>query len=273
MIALLQGGKGHNVDALAAHCGISRRTVFRDLEVLRQAGVPLKLDDEFQVYHLADTFSLPPTKFTAEEALAVLVLCHELGDVRQMPFLAPAHTAAMKLEAGLPTALRKQLRSQADAIQIRLNQVSTIADKSPVYRDLLDAIPARRCVRIQYYSLFDRSVIQTRLSPYRLIFSRRSWYVIGRSSVHRSVRTFNLTRIQHLESTEDSYEIPRNFSLDRYLGNAWHIVPDTGPDHEILLRFGKKVARNVGEVQWHKTQRLKWNDDGTLDFSPLRLKA
>jgi predicted DNA-binding transcriptional regulator YafY len=64
MIGLLQAGKGHNVDSLAAHCGISRRTVFLDLEVLCQAGVPLKLDDEFQVYHHADTFFLPPTKFT-----------------------------------------------------------------------------------------------------------------------------------------------------------------------------------------------------------------
>jgi predicted DNA-binding transcriptional regulator YafY len=266
MIGLLQAGKGHNVDSLSAHCNISRRTVFRDLEVLRDAGVPVKLDDEFQVYHLSDTYFLPPTKFSAEEALAVLVLCHELGDVRQMPFLAPAHTAAMKLEGSLPAALRKQLRGQADAIQIRLHQPSPLADKFPIYQDLLETIPRRRCVRIEYDSLFDRAIIQTRLSPYRLLFTGHSWYVIGRSSVHRSVRTFNLTRVRGLEPTEDCYEIPRNFSIDRYLGNAWHIVPGSGPDHKVLVRFGKTVARNVAEVKWHKTQQLKWNDDGTLDF-------
>jgi predicted DNA-binding transcriptional regulator YafY len=215
-MVLLQAGKGHNVDSLSARCGISRGTVFRDLEVLRQASVPLTSDDEFQVYHLADTSFLPPTKFSAAEALVVLVLCHELGDVRQMPFLPPAHE--------------------------------------------------RRCVRIQYDSLCERSVIQTRLSPYRLVFSRHSWYVIGRSSLHRSVRIFKLTRIRELELTDDSYEIPRNFSLDRYLGNAGHIVPDSGPDYEMVVHFRKKVARNVAEVKWHKTQSLEWNDDGTLNF-------
>jgi len=75
---------------LSARCGVSRRTVFRDLDVLRQASVPLQYDEEFQVYHLGATDFLPPTKFSPAEALAVLVLCHELGDVRQMPFLAPA---------------------------------------------------------------------------------------------------------------------------------------------------------------------------------------
>lgn len=162
--------------------------------------------------------------------------------------------------------MRKQLRGQADAIQIRLHQPSPLADKFPIYRDLLETIPRRRCVRIEYDSLFDRAIIQTRLSPYRLLFTGHSWYVIGRSSVHRSVRTFNLTRVRGLEPTEDCYEIPRNFSIDRYLGNAWHIVPGSGPDHEVLVRFGKTVARNVAEVKWHKTQQLKWNDDGSLDF-------
>jgi proteasome accessory factor B len=267
MIGLLQAGKGHNVNSLSAQCGISRRTVFRDLEVLRAADVPLSHDDEFQVYHLADTYSLPPTKFSAEEALAVLLLCHELGDVRKMPFLAPAQTAARKLESSLPAALRKQLRGMADAVRIRLHQVSPIADKTPIYQALLEAIPQRRCVRIDYDDFQVRKVIQTRLSPYRLLFSDHSWYVIGRSTLHRAVRTFNMTRFLSLQPTTDTYEIPRNFSLQRYLGNAWHLIPEPGPEHKIRVQFSRKVARNVAEVQWHKTQSLKWNDDGTLAFS------
>ncbi|HTQ38654.1 MAG TPA: WYL domain-containing protein [Pirellulales bacterium] len=267
MIGLLQAGKGHNVESLAAHCNISRRTVFRDLEVLRRADVPLKHDDEFQVYHLDDTYFLPPTKFTASEALAVLVLCHELGDVRQMPFLAPARTAALKLESSLPAALRRQLRGMADAIQIRLHQPSPLGDKSHIYQELVESISERRCVRIDYDDLSARTVIKTRLSPYRLLFTKHSWYVIGRSSIHRSVRTFNVTRIRRLEPTEDRYQIPRNFSLERYLGNAWHLIGDPGPDYEVSVRFSQKVARNVAEVNWHKSQAVKWNEDGTLDFS------
>ena len=135
-----------------------------------------------------------------------------------------------------------------------------------VYQQLLAAISARRCVRIAYDSLTEWADIQTRLSPYRLLFSRRSWYVIGRSSLHRSVRTFNLGRVLSLQRLEDSYQIPRGFSLDRYLGNAWHLITEPGPDHEVLIRFSPLVAQNVAEVVWHKTQQVAPQPDGSLEY-------
>jgi proteasome accessory factor B len=196
----------------------------------------------------------------------MMVLCHELGDVRQVPFLGSAKTAALKLESSLPSNVREQIRGVADAIHIRLQTATPLDGQSPVYQQLLGAIADRHSVRIEYDSFFDRDLIRTRVSPYRLLFTRHSWYVIGRSTIHKSVRTFNVARIKRLERTDDRYEIPRNFSLDRYLGNAWHLVPEPGPAAEVRIRFAKKVAKNVAEVAWHKTQRLIWNDDDTLDF-------
>ncbi len=267
MIGLLQAGKGHNVNSLSVECGVSRRTVFRDLDVLRQAGLPIQHDGEFQTYHLSDSYSLPPAQFTAGEALAVSVLCHELGGVNQMPFLAAARTAAAKLEATLPDGVRKQVRTVADAIRIHLPPANPLASHEQIYAQLLDAIGKRRSVRICYESLYERESIRTRLCPYRLLFSRHSWYAIGRSTLHRAVRTFNVGRIQQLELTEDRYQIPRNFSLERYLGNAWHLVPEPGPNYEVRVRFGRHVAKNVAEVAWHKTQKIQWNTDGTMEFA------
>ena len=44
------------------------------------------------------------------------------------------------------------------------------------------------------------------------------------------------------------------------------MIPEKGRDSDVVVRFGKLVAQNVAEVNWHKTQRLAWRDDGTLDF-------
>jgi predicted DNA-binding transcriptional regulator YafY len=236
------------------------------LDVLRQAGVPLVHDEEFQVYHLKNSYSIPLTNFTANEALAVLVVCHELGGIGQLPFLAPARSAAIKLEANLPDGVRQQIRGVADAIRIHFPPANPLEGQTGVYDQLLESIAKRHCVRIQYDSLHERELIRTRLSPYRMLFSRHSWYVIARSSVHRAVRTFNVGRIRGLEFTDIHYNIPRNFSLERYLGNAWHLVPEPGPNYDVRIRFSKRVAQNVAEVAWHKTQKLLWNDDGTLDF-------
>ncbi len=266
LIGLLQAGKGHNASALAEECGISRRTVFRDLDVLREAGVPLLFDDDRGEYRIPGTYYLPPTNFTAEEALAVMVLCYELGGHEALPFCQSAQAAALKLESSLPGRLREHLRDASGAVEIRMPPSNPLSGRQATYHQLLNCIAQRRAVQISYDSLTEQGPLRVKLAPYRLLFSRHSWYVIGRSAAHREVRTFNVGRIAELTLLNERFDLPRTFSVEKYLGNAWHLIPEDGPDHEVVVRFQKLVARNVGEVAWHKTQRLAWNEDGSLDF-------
>ena len=131
LLRLLQSGRGHNARSLAQECGVSRRTIFRDLEALRLAGIPLEFDEEFERYHIATTFLLPPTNFSSEEALAVIALCYELGASGQLPYYEAARSAALKLESSLPASLRDSLRSLTQAIRINLGQV-VAPDLGPV---------------------------------------------------------------------------------------------------------------------------------------------
>jgi predicted DNA-binding transcriptional regulator YafY len=266
LVGLLQTGRGHNANALAVECRVNRRTIFRDLDVLRDAGVPLRYDEERQGYFIPGTYYLPPTNFTPEEALAVIVLCHELGEQHKLPFYAPARSAAAKLEGSLPARLREHLRTVTGSIHIRLEPQNSLSDQDRVYEHLVKAIGDRECVRIRYRSLTEGMQINTRLSPYRLLFSRRAWYVIGRSSLHRATRTFHLGRIAELEFTGDRYSVSRGFSLNRYLRNAWHLIPERGPDHHVVIRFSRMVASNVSEVTWHKTQKIVEQTDGSIDY-------
>jgi predicted DNA-binding transcriptional regulator YafY len=241
-------------------------TIFRDLDALRQSGIPLAFDERQQHYCIPGSCLLPPTNFTPEEALSLIVLCHELGNGGGLPFLSPARSAAVKLESSLPTRLRERLRDVVSTIRIQTPPINPLTGRKPIYDQLLDAIVSRRNVRISYDSLQEQKRIVTRLSPYRMFFSRRSWYVVGRSSLHRAKRTFHLGRILDIKTLDDRFQVPRGFSIERYLGNAWHMIPEKGRDSEVLVRFSKLVAQNVAEVNWHKTQRLAPRDDGSLDF-------
>ena len=261
---MLQAGRGHNANALAQSCGVSRRTIFRDLDALRRAGAPLQFDEVEQRYRIPDAYYLPPTSFTPEEALALLVLCYELGN-RRLSFFEPARSAAIKLESNLPSALREYVRNVSGSLEIYLKQTARLDNSSDYYLRLLGAISRRRFVRIRYDGPTE-GIFSTKLSPYRILFTRRSWYVIGRSSWHRSTRTFHVGRITQLELLEDTFQPPRNFSVERYFRNAWHMIPERGRDRNVHIRFQKKVARNVAEVIWHKTQRCELRPDGTLDF-------
>ena len=263
---MLQAGQGDNADGLARACGISRRTVFRDIETLRAAGVPVQCIEDDGRYSIASEFFLRPTNFTPAEALSIIALAGQLGSDNNVPFFGPARSAALKLQSSLPPALRRELLSVARAIHVRIEPIDPLTGHESVYDKLVEAIATRRVCPINYQSLTEWEAIDTRLRPYHLLFNRHSWYVIGRSSLHGSTRTFNLGRINAIELLEQKYVRPRGFSVDRYLGNAWNLMPERGPDYHVVVRFASMVANNVAEVAWHRTQQSEFLADGSLEF-------
>lgn len=267
LIELLQSGRSHNSTQIADALNVSRRTIFRDLRTLESSGIPVLFDEERQGYAILSNTLLPSADLTLEETISLLVVCHEAGDAKRgLPFHQAARTAALKLLSSLPNGIRDAAVEWTEAVSMRLDPRNPLDGAETYYAIVSRAIAERRQVRISYCSLDEARTISTALSPYRLLFSRRSWYVIGRSSLHREIRTFNVGRIVAAEILEYAFRIPQRFSLDRYLGNAWHLIRDSRHRYKVVVRFQKQVAQNVAEVAWHKTQKLTWNDDGTLDL-------
>jgi hypothetical protein len=85
---------------------VHRRTIFRDLDMLREAGVPVDYDQESESYSVAGSVAFREAQLDAHEALALLTLCQQLGGKQGLPFLGAARSAALKLESTLPPQLR-----------------------------------------------------------------------------------------------------------------------------------------------------------------------
>ncbi|MBX3440391.1 MAG: transcriptional regulator, partial [Planctomycetaceae bacterium] len=267
LLERLQSGRVYNSKDLSELCDVSRRTIFRDLRLLQDSGLPLLYDEQRQGYWMTSASFLPPADLTLTETLALIVLARSLGRHDDgLPFYQAAREAGFKLFNNLPDHLQQEIGDLSELIEVQIDRRNPLDESHPVHQTLVQALSARRGVRIHYGSLFEKKQIRTLLSPYRLFFARRSWYTIGRSSLHRAVRTFHLGRILSADLTDDSYEIPPRFSLARYLGNAWHMIRERGRRTDVVIRFHPKVATNVAEVAWHKTQRIRWNDDRTMDF-------
>ncbi len=267
LIERLQSGRVYNSKDLAEICGVSRRTIFRDLKLLQDSGLPVLYDEQRQGYWMSAASFLPPTDLTLAETLALIVMARSLGRPEDgLPFFQAARDAGLKLFSNLPEKFQQEIGDLGDLIDIHLPRHNPLDDVQPHHERLMRSLAERRKVRLRYGSLFEQKELRTLLSPYRLFFARRSWYAIGHSSIHRAVRTFHLGRIVESELTDGRYEIPPRFSLARYLGNAWHMIRERGRRTDVVVRFQPKVATNVAEVTWHKTQRIDWNEDGTMDF-------
>ena len=206
LIGLLQAGRHENADTLAAQCKVSRRTIFRDLDLLRISDVPVLFDDEHGSYRIPSNYYLPPTNFSADEALAVLLLCFELGTDSRLPFYGALEAGRSSSSPACPPP-RDRLREATGSVHIQFSPTNRLTGQEPIYRQLLNAATCRRAVRIAYDSFSDERAISTKLSPYCLLFSRHSWYVVGRSSLRRDIRTFNVGRVLQLDPLGESFDI------------------------------------------------------------------
>ncbi len=263
----LQSGRAFNADALADRLQVSRRTVFRDLQTLNEAGVRVLFDEAREGYFLPSPWKLPIEPLTLPEALSLLLICQEIGRADGgMPFHNAAQSAALKISRALPATLQEFAQEAVRGMTIRLDPVNPLAGSAEHYETLLDAWIQRRQVRLEYESASERKRIATLFCPYRLVFSRRSWYAIGRSSIDRAIRMYNIGRIVSVQLLDGTYKIPVRFNLERYLGDAWHLIREPQQRHEVVIRFQPQVARNVAEVRWHRTQTCRWLDDGSLEF-------
>lgn len=266
ILLTLRSTEAYDVEKLAKFCGVSKRGILRDIRSLRARGFSITFDRKTRRYFLADA-SLPVAKeLDFEEAAAIAILCREIGRRCQLPFYEMAYRGAEKIVASLDSEARRRLQEIASIVRIDLEAVNPLAHRKPIYDRLIQAILDRKQVRLHYRSFTEDRAIDTRLSPYRLLFQRRSWYVIGRSSLHREVRTFNVGRILKLRELDRPARIPRSFRLSEYLRNAWRILPEAGDDSTVILKFRKMMAGNVEEVRWHPTQEVRRLADGGALF-------
>ena len=82
LITLLQGGRTYTARELARELEVSRRTIFRDLNMLELAHIPYYYDPKRGGYKINRHFFLPPINLTLSEALAVLMLAGRLQGAR-----------------------------------------------------------------------------------------------------------------------------------------------------------------------------------------------
>ena len=267
ILTTLQAGKSYAVSDLSKIFGTSRRTVFRDLKELRAIGVPYHYDAKTGGYTIEPEFFLPPIDLNLQEALSLLLLVHKASSQMQLPFKNSALLAALKIENNLPAKIRQYCNTALQNVSARPGAQAPTKSLDTTFAQLQKAITKKHKVNIRYNSLFEGEVIELDLDPYHLLFNQRAWYVVGFSSMHESVRTFKLNRIRELEVTEKCYLSGEHFDLNDYLGKAWAMIPE-GRIYDVKLRFLPKVANNVTEVQWHSTQKVTRNGDGsaTVEF-------
>lgn len=268
LLSLLRSSVSLGPKELAQQLGVQPRQITRDLSEWQRIGVTISYNRAAKRYDVKGGNFMPPLELETEEAMALVLLAEEVVGKRQIDFLGPAGTAIAKVVAGLPEAVRQELEQSRGDVQIRAT-IGGEEQGDDVYRTMREAVRQKRTVVCRYDSA---SVMQGQqaaaefiFEPYTLLFHLRGWYVVGFNRLKQALRLYKLTRFRSAVITADRFEVPADFSLDGYLGNAWRIMSDP-TTHRIELCFSADIAPMMTETRWHKTEETQQNEDGSVTY-------
>ncbi|MGQ9494607.1 MAG: helix-turn-helix transcriptional regulator [Anaerolineae bacterium] len=263
--------RGLTVREMSELCGVTRRTIQRDLWSLQRTGIPLW--EEENRYGVLEGYFLPPLKLELNEATALYLAARLLARYsdQQNPYIISALT---KLASILPESIASHVQRSVQALTYkpcnhRFDEVFTV---------IALGWATRRKVRIWHQAAHSENVHQYLLCPYFIEPSSEGYatYVIGHSSYFNALHTFKMERIHRAELTEETFEQPVDFDGPSLLASSWGVMFGH-PSVEVRLRFSPQVTRRVKESVWHPTQRIEDCADGGCIFSvrvsmPLEMK-
>lgn len=109
---------GVTAEALAEKFGVTVRTMYRDLDTLRAASLPLAAErGRGGGYALDKSYTLPPVNFTAREAALLVALGRFASETRLLPFTETLDRALDKVQGALSASAQRELAGRLRELQ------------------------------------------------------------------------------------------------------------------------------------------------------------
>jgi predicted DNA-binding transcriptional regulator YafY len=240
LLLLLQTRGVMTAEQLATELEVSVRTIYRDVDSLHAAGVPLYGDAGHRGgYRLMGGYRTRLTGLTAAEADA-LFLSGLPGPAAELGLGSVLAAAQLKVRAALPAALA----DEAGRIQARFHLdaagwYDTPAD-APFLTEVAGAVWRGRALQVRYRRWKEPTDVDRRLEPYGLVLKAGRWYLVA-ASAPGGPRTYRIDQILAAAELHEQVVIPEDFDLARYWQSATASFLDRLHSGTALVRLAPKA--------------------------------
>lgn len=253
----LQRRGQQRAEDLAASFEVSTRTIYRDVQALSEAGVPIVAIQK-KGYSLSEGYFLPPLRFTTEEALILALGSEFMEHNFDRQYRTAAHAAYRKIDAVLADELRHHVAYLTTNISFfAANPLDEY--QLETLRLLRTAIVEHRTVRFQYA----KKIVATRnltirdVDPYSLARLSNDWLLMGYCHLRENIRVFRLGRMEQVRVLERQFDRPVDFKPDWIAATEHRAV-------EVKALFDLEVAHWVQESRPFSVVSEEITDEGLL---------
>src|SRR5215510_7480547 len=261
---------GVTIDDLAARCGVSTRTIRRDLQALEEAGFPLYDDrshDDGRTRWMisGQAFKGLAAGLTLSELCALYFSRTLLESLAGTPFRDELETAFDKLSATLTPHMRQFLdqlphviASKPDPTRLSLSDASR---QQEIVARALEATLHHRSATLTYHSKSSERTKSYAVHPYRLAYAQGGLYLLAYVPEYSEVRTFAVERVLGISLLEERFT-PIEELPDEAFPHSMGV--HSGTPEEVEIEFQSAIADYVKSREWHPSQQLHERADASV---------
>jgi Predicted transcriptional regulator len=266
IVMVLLEKKKVSAPELARTFEVSVRTIYRDIDAINQAGLPVVTSQGVGGgISLVESYKPDKRLFSAKD---VTMLLMALGSVRTSFSSGEMAGAIAKIKGLVPEDERKAIEVKAGQISIDLTPWSGSSASVKLLKNMQTALLESRLLSFDYQDRHGRSSSRL-VEPYRLILKRMSWYVGGYCRVRKAMRLFKLSRIANMSVSKEIFE-PRPVDMESFIDPTF----DDGECFDGMLRvrangretilelFGEDVLTQETDATWVARIPLSDNEQG-----------
>lgn len=246
ILLLLQGRGRMTATELARELEVSVRTIYRDVESLGMAGVPIYADHgPTGGYQLIGGYRTQLTGLSGDEAEA-LFLAGMPSAAAELGLGATLASAQLKLLAALPPAIRASAERMRERLYLDAPAWFQNIDETPFLAAVAEALWRQNLLRVRYLRAGRAGERQRTLAPLGLTLKSGVWYLVAQAKdtepplteapAGDGLRVYRVSRILELTTLQERFERPADFDLAAY----WQ---DWSADFERRLYRGEAVVR------------------------------
>ncbi|SDS64238.1 helix-turn-helix transcriptional regulator [Actinoplanes derwentensis] len=211
VVLLLQDRGRLTAQQIATELDVSIRTVYRDIEALGEAGVPVYAEMGANGgYQLVDGYRTRLTGLTPREAGSIF-LAGVPSAAAELGLGAVLTTAELKLKAALPARLNRHADEIRDRFHLDPAGWFRETESHPHLAALAGAVWNRRRVRMGYRRWREPREVQRTVEPLGIVLKAGVWYFLA--GVDGDVRTYRVATILELTVLDETFDRPSDFDL------------------------------------------------------------
>lgn len=259
---------GRTIPEIGRELGVTRRTVYRDLEAIEDAGYRFEKIEgapgEPRKWRFPPGLRRSPDRPFSEPELLSLYFClNLLLPFRGTPLRDGLESVLSKVESSFSAEEREYFGAFLDTHLAKMPGLKSYRGHASTVESLSKACLARRKVEVAYRAGNEEETKTYRFHPYCLAYYGGELYTVGFSELRAAVRTLRLDRVRSVRTLPDGFERPANFDPEDYLGRSFGMYSE-GELTPVRIEFSHEAARAVLGKEWHPSQRIEQKDGKLL---------